>query len=305
MSAESASVRTRPRAVQKAAAAHVVVIVLNWCGEADTAECLDSLAASDWPRLTVLLIDNGSADGSGERLHARYPELPYIQTGENTGYTGGNNRGFAWALAEGADHVVVLNNDTVVDPDCISRMVAAAEAHATVGGVAPKILVHGDEARLWYGGGDLAIARGTGRHRGEYAPDVGHDQPGAITFMTGCCFLLTRRALEAVHGFEESFFAYNEDVDLSYRLLIAGFQLRYEPSARLSHKVPPPGAEPSPFQIAQRDRNRRRFARLRYSALDRARFAAWFFPSRAMHVVRYAARADWARVRAVLRGAVG
>ena len=106
--------------------AHVVVIVLNWCGEDDTAECLESLARCDWPRLTVLLVDTGSPDGSGARLHARFPELPYLQTGANLGYTGGNNRGFEWALAHGADHVVVLNNDTVVEPDLIARLPAPA-----------------------------------------------------------------------------------------------------------------------------------------------------------------------------------
>lgn len=285
-------------------APHVVVIVLNWCGEADTHECLASLAASTWPRLTVLLVDNGSPDGSGERLHARHPDLPYLQTGGNLGYTGGNNRGMAWALANGADHVVVLNNDTVLEPDCIARLVAAAESDPRVGGVAPKILVHGAPGMLWYAGGDLALTRGTGLHRGEYAPDVGHDDAGPITFMTGCCFLLTRRALETVHGFEESFFAYNEDVDLSYRLLRAGFDMVYEPSARLTHKVPPPDAEPSPFQIAQRDRNRRRFVALRAGPLARARFAAWFYATRVALLGRYAARRDWSRARAIVRGAL-
>src|SRR5688500_11427372 len=114
------SVRPAPRT--REAAAHVVVIVLNWCREEDTAECLRSLEASDWPNLTILLVDNASGDGSGDRLHARFPHVAYLQTGANLGYTGGNNRGFAWALAHGADHVLVLNNDTVVDPACIGPL---------------------------------------------------------------------------------------------------------------------------------------------------------------------------------------
>jgi len=290
--------------VRGAAVPHVVVIVLNWCGERDTAECLESLARCDWPRLTVLLVDNGSPDGSGARLHARFPELPYLQTGANLGYTGGNNRGFDWALAHGADHVVVLNNDTVVEPDLIARLVEAAEADARVGGVAPKILVHGAPGTLWYAGGDIGLARGAGLHRAEYAPDRGHDAPGPVTFMTGCCFLITRRALEAIAGFEESFFAYNEDVDLSYRLCEAGFALVYEPRARLAHKVPPPGAEPSPFQIEQRDRNRRRFIALRAAPAVRARFHAWFYATRLGLLGRYVLRRDWARARAIVRGAL-
>jgi GT2 family glycosyltransferase len=284
---------------------HVVVIVLTWCREDDTAECLASLAASHWPRLTVLLVDNASADGSGERLHARFPDVAYLQTGENLGYTGGNNRGFEWALAHGADHIVVLNNDTVVDPACIGHLVRAAEADARIGGVSPKILVHGAPDVTWFAGGDLSLMRGTALHRGEYAPDGDGGVAGPITFMTGCCFLLTRAALERVGGFEESFFAYNEDVDLSYRLLEAGYTLRYEPRARLDHKVPPPGTPRSAFQITQLDRNRRRFVALRLGRLARLRFAAWFYSTRALLLAWYLLHRDGTRARAVVRGAIG
>ncbi len=285
----------------------VTVVVLNWCGEADTAECLRSLVAATHDALTVLLVDNGSPDGSGERLRRAFPELPFLQTGKNLGYTGGNNRGIAWALARGADHVVILNNDTVVEPECIARLVAVAESDPTVGAVAPKILVHGAPDRLWYAGGDLALARGTGRHRGEGERDGRDDEaagPTPVSFMTGCCFLITRVALDRVGGFDDGYFAYNEDVDLSYRLLAAGLRIVYEPRARLYHKVPVGAVEPTPFQIVQRDRNRRRFAALRLGPLGRARFAAWFYPTRAVHLARYAARGDWARVRAVWGGLI-
>lgn len=288
-----------------AAVPHVVVVILNWCGEADTAGCIRSVLASTHPRLTPLLVDNGSPDGSGARLHAAFPDVPYLQTGRNLGYTGGNNAGFAWARAQGADHVVVLNNDTEVDPDCIARLVRAAEADAAVGAVAPCIVVHDAPDRIWYAGGDLALARGTGRHRAagaRTAAPTPADAPEAITFLTGCCFLVTRRALDTVGGFEDSYFAYNEDVDLSWRLLDHGFRLVYEPRARLSHKVPVDDPDPSPFQIVQRDRNRRRFVRLRLGATARARFAAWFYPTRVAHLLRYLARRDWPRARAIWDG---
>jgi hypothetical protein len=293
--------------VTERAMPHVVVVVLNWRGYDDTAACLISLRACDWPRTTVLLVDNGSPDGSGERLHRDFPDVPYLQTGENLGYTGGNNRGFAWALAHGADHVVVLNNDTEVEPDCIRRLVAVAESDRSVGLVAPKIFIHGAPGTLWFAGGDLALARGTGRHRGENRADAafapGH-AAGEITFATGCCFLITRRALEATGGFDDAFFAYNEDVDLSWRLIDAGFRLHYEPAARLYHKVPVVPQEPSPFQIVQRDRNRRRFVALRLGVLARLRFAAWFYPTRAVHVARYLLRGDRARAAAIVKGAL-
>src|SRR3954469_23326637 len=115
---DSSTARTAP---------HVTVVVLNWCNESETADCLQSLAADRSGTLTVLLVDNGSPDGSGERLHARFGDIPYLQTGSNLGYAAGNNRGFERALADGADYVMVLNDDTIVDPDCVTRLLAAAE----------------------------------------------------------------------------------------------------------------------------------------------------------------------------------
>lgn len=288
----------------------VVAVVLNWCGEEDTAACLESLAASTYPALTVLLVDNGSPDGSGERLRERFPDLPYLQTGANLGYTGGNNRGVAWALAHGADHVLVLNNDTVVAADCVTRLVEAAEqppAGARVGAVAPKILYHDEPQRLWFAGGDFRPARGLGVHRREHEADDPARERGCevVSFLTGCCLLIPAPVLRAVGGFREEYFAYVEDVELSLRLTRAGYALLYEPAARLLHRVDPRPAPPSPFQILQRDRNRRRLVRDHYGAGEAIRFACWFYPTRAARLVQYAAARDWPRARAVIQGAVG
>ena len=283
----------------------VVVVVLNWCREADTAACLESLQASDYAALEVLLVDNGSPDGSGARLHRAFPDVPYLQTGRNLGFTGGNNAGIAWACEAGAEFVVVLNNDTVVEADCISRLVAAARSGSDIGAVAPTMLVHDAPDRIWYAGGSLSMLRGTGRHHGEgtVAATPSRDaRPEPVSFITGCCILLTRPALATVGAFDEEYFAYVEDVDLSYRLTRAGFRLLHEPRARLLHRVPVAAEEPSPFQIVQRDRNRRRFVRLRLPWTRRAAFAAWFYPTRAIHLARYVARRDWARARAIWTG---
>ena len=289
----------------------VVAVVLNWCAEDDTAACLESLARSDWPALTTLLVDNGSPDGSGDRLHARFPALPYLQTGANLGYTGGNNRGFAWALEHGADYVLVLNDDTVVAPDCVRRLVEAAESAtrggARVGGVSPKILYHDAPDRVWFGGGDFSSMRALGLHRGELRADEPARDRGVerITFMTGCCFLVPAPVLRAAGGFAEEFFAYVEDVELSLRLARAGYALLYEPRARVLHRIAPEPPRSSPFQIRQRDRNRRRLVRRHYGPAERLGFAVWFYPTRAVHLLRYAAARDWERARAQWEGMVG
>ena len=290
----------------------VVVVVLNWCNAPDTAACLRSVAAAaaharhQGVEVVPLLVDNGSPDGSGAQLAAEFPDVHYVQTGTNLGYTGGNNAGFAWARQAGADHVVVLNNDALLEPECLVYLVRAVAARDRIGCVAPKILARTHPDRVWFGGGVLVRLRATGRHWGEGRRDdpAADPPPGVeITFVSGCCFLLTRAALEAVGGFEASYFAYNEDADLSDRLVRAGYRIVYEPRARVLHPESPGRDALSAFEIVQRDRNRRRFARLRLTPTERLVFYSWFYPSRAVLAARYAADRDWPRAHAVVRGA--
>ncbi|MBI4541433.1 MAG: glycosyltransferase family 2 protein [Gemmatimonadetes bacterium] len=282
----------------------VTAVVLNWCGEEDTAACLRSLLAADYPALSVLLVDNGSPDGSGERLRATFSEVEYHQTGCNLGYAGGVNRGIEWALSRGTEYVLALNNDTIVEASCVARLVEAAASGPRVGGVAPKILYQEAPGRIWFGGGDLSRMRGLGRHRHENEPDrpLTDGPPEEITFMTGCCCLLPAEALRELGGFAEDFFAYVEDVDLSLRLTRAGYRLVYQPTARVRHRVPLGALAPTPLQIRLRDRNRRRLARRHYGWSDALRFALWFYPTRVARLAEYASRGDWARARAIWRG---
>ena len=139
--------------------ASVVAIVLNWCGEELTAECIESLERSQYSQLRTLLIDNGSPDGSGDRLHARFPTIPYLQMGQNLGYGVANNRGIEWALAHGADYVLVVNNDAVVLPGAIGRRVETAESQGDVAIVAPFIGYYDDPETPWYAGGRFSRLR--------------------------------------------------------------------------------------------------------------------------------------------------
>jgi GT2 family glycosyltransferase len=296
-----------PEAVRKAPAApatglpRVTAVVLNWCREADTAVCLRSLLACDYPALQVLLVDNASPDGSGARLHASFPQVPYLQTALNLGYTGGNNRGIEWALDDGADYVLILNNDTVVESGCVATLVTRAESDPAIGAVGPKILYFDDPGRIWFAGGDFSTARALARHRGEGEPDRSGGEATDVSFLTGCCLLVRAGLLRRIGGFDESFFAYLEDVDFSLRVLDAGYRLVYEPGARLLHRVPL-AEEPSPFQIIQRDRNRRRLVRKRYGRRDRVRFALFFYPSRLVRMASYLIRRDSERARAIWKG---
>ena len=286
-------------------ASPVSAVVLHWRDEAVTRDCLRSLSAADYPALTILLVDNGSADGSGERLHAAFPGVAFLPTGANLGYTGGNNLGIRWALDRGAEYVLVVNNDTVVESQAVSRLVQAASATPRVGAVAPKIMYFSAPDRIWFGGGSLSRVRGLGRHHrlGTRDDARAEERVKEITFVTGCCCLLSADALRQVGGFAEDFFAYVEDVELSLRLSRAGYRLVYQPAANVLHRVPL-GAEgaPNPFQIRLRDRNRRRLARRHLAWQERLLFAGWFYPTRLVHLARYLAAGDGPRAGAIWHG---
>jgi hypothetical protein len=279
----------------------VVAIVLNWCRESDTAACIDSLLASDDQSLGVLLVDNGSPDGSGDRLHARYPTVSYLQTGANLGYAAGNNRGMTTALEAGANYLLLLNDDTVVDRSCVRALVRAAEETGAAV-VTPRILYFDEPTIVWYDGGTISRLRALGIHTGQDAPPDARRSRAPTSFVCGCCFLIRADVARDTGGFDERFFAYAEDVELSLRLSRDSHRAIHEPSAVVWHRQRR-GAAPSSFQIVQRDRNRRRLVRLHYSRSDRMAFALWFYPTRFAHFAGYAVRFDWGRAAAVWRGA--
>jgi len=285
----------------------ITAVVLNWCGETVTTECLRSLQRSEYQDLTVLLVDNGSPDGSGDRLRATFPDVDFLQTGRNLGYAGGNNRGIEWALDRGADYVLIANNDTVVEPRCVGALARTAVGGDNVGGTAPKILRHDAPDRIWYAGGDFSWLLGLGTHRteGEWDDPAQDDAAADASFMTGCCCLLSAEALRQIGGFDEAYFAYVEDADLSLRMKKGGFRMLYQPNARVLHHCPSPGTSPTPFQIRHRDRNRRRVMRRHFGLTRRLPFRLRFVVTRMLLLAKYLSARDQPRARAILDGMFG
>ena len=250
-------------------------------------------------------MDNGSPDDSFSELKRLFPEIEFLQTGKNLGYAGGNNRGIDHALVCNPDYILILNNDTVLEPLTVNKLVDAAEkGEGRVGGVAPKILYHEEPGRIWYAGGEFSPLLGLGLHLHEGDLDQSNQMESVreITFMTGACCLLSARALRELKGFDEDFFAYVEDADLSLRMTMAGYQMYYQPEARVLHRCPLPGTPPSPFQIRQRDRNRRRIMRKHSSFGQRLPFLARFLVTRAILFLGYTFTGDWERALAILEG---
>lgn len=216
----------------------VYVIVLSWNGRDDTLACIASLRKAAYVNARILVVDNGSTDGSEVAVRERFPEVEVVQTGENLGYTGGNNVGIRRALAAGAEHVVLLNNDTEVDPNFLGALVDAARLDPGAGMLCSKVYFFDPPDRIWFAGASFHPWIGWGRHRGHGETDRGqYDRVGSTRRATGCAVLVTRVLCERVGLLREEYFAYCEDLDWSLRARQAGFEIAFVPGSRVWHKV--------------------------------------------------------------------
>lgn len=215
----------------------VSVIVLNWNGLDLTKECLDSLQKVSYPNLEVILVDNGSLDGSQGYFRENYPWVRLIENSRNLGFAGGNNVGMRSALKGDVDYILLLNNDTVVDPRFIDELVEKGESRADIGVLCPKIYYYDDPDIIWYAGGSISLLRGASRHFGFREIDMGqHDTPREVNFVTGCAFFIKRAVIEKIGLLDEAFFIYSEDADWSTRAVKAGYRCWYVPASRIWHK---------------------------------------------------------------------
>lgn len=225
----------------------VAAVVLSWNGREDTLACLRSLEAEG---ADVIVVDNASEDGSAEAVTG----VELIRNPRNLGYAGGMNVGIRAALQRGADAVLLLNNDVVVEPGAVGSLAAAAEG---AGAVCPVITFADDPETVWYAGARFDPTRGyQGRHRGhgQHASEL--REALETDRACGAAMLIPRQALDAVGLLEDALFAYHEDTEWSLRARAAGFPIRVEPSARVRHKVSAAtGGEGSPTALYYSVRN--------------------------------------------------
>jgi GT2 family glycosyltransferase len=236
----------------------VTIIVLNWNGLNDTLDCLESLGQLDYKNHKVVVVDNGSVDGSVPGIREQFPGVTIIENGENLGYAGGNNVGLRYAMAQGADYALLLNNDTVVDPAFLGILVDAAEADPAVGIAGPTIYYHERPDVIWSAGGAIDWQRGSTRMVGLDERDDGQFgvEPRAADFVTGCAMLVRRTMMEKVGPLDERFFAYYEETEWCVRVARAGYKIVHVPLARMWHKISPSARADSPLVHYYMTRNR-------------------------------------------------
>ena len=215
----------------------VAVVVLSWNARELTLRCLESLADETYPDLSVVVVDNGSEDGTVEAIRSGHPHVHVVELAENRGFAGGVNAGLEHALAEGADHVLLLNNDATVEPGVVEPLVAAV-ADGSVAAACPQIL-HEGSGTIWYAGASYDPRRGhQGRHTGHGEPALPPERsPYETDRACGGAMLVPGPVLERLGGLDETLFAYAEDVEWSLRARRAGLRIVVVPASVVHHRV--------------------------------------------------------------------
>jgi hypothetical protein len=208
----------------------VTVVIPNWNGRDWLERCLGALVAGDLKPAEVIVVDNGSSDGSVAYLHAHHPVVRVIALRANTGFAHAANRGIEAASSE---FVALLNTDVVVAADWLARMSRVLVAEPAAASVTGKMLALADPT-IVYDAGDVLRRDGACEQRGRFRRDAGlWDSPGTVFGACAGAAVYRRSVVLGIGGFDERYFAYLEDVDLALRLALVGWSCRYEPAVAL------------------------------------------------------------------------
>jgi GT2 family glycosyltransferase len=214
----------------------VVTIILNTNRREDTLACLASLERSTYENNQVIVLDNASSDGSVEAIRSSYPQVQIIELKENLGYAGNNNVGIKVALEQRADWVFVLNEDTILAPDCLSQLVEVGESDPQIGILGPMVY-HFDEPNIIQTAGGRLDRYWEGSHLAQNEPEQGqHRKPHEVDWISGCAILLRREVIEQVGMIDARFFYYWEETEWCLRASKARWLIVHVPQAKLWHK---------------------------------------------------------------------
>jgi len=256
------------------------VIIVNWNGKADTIACINSLKKVRLGKhtLSIIVVDNGSSDGSAAVIKRQFPDITVLEAGANLGFTGGNNMGITYAFKQGMELLWLLNNDTLVDADVLSF--AEAFNNPRVGAVGSKIYFAPDHEYhkdryskkergkvFWYAGGIVDWNNIYASHRGVDEVDKGqYDKTEETPFITGCSLVVRREVIEQIGMLDDRYFLYLEDLDWNLRMQKAGWKTVYVPTSIVWHiNAGSSGRPGNPLHEYYFTRNRLLFG-MRYAA---------------------------------------
>ena len=231
----------------------VTVVILNWNGLSDTLECIASVKDLDYPDIRIVVVDNGSTDGSPALILRKYPDVTLLRNEKNIGFTGGSNMGIAKALEMGADYVWLLNNDTVAEKGALKELMKGISESPEIGLASPFIHFYDVPGEVQFCGSyiDWKRKRIVKLEEGEPFP------PGTVNVsLWGTALLIRREVLEKVGPLNDKYFAYHEDEEYCMRAARGGYRCVVVPGARIFHKNSrSTGSNDAPMQVFLRSRN--------------------------------------------------
>jgi len=232
----------------------VYIIILNWNGMKDTIECLDSVSRLEYSNFEVIVVDNCSSDDSVESIRRKFPQAILFENSKNLGFTGGNNVAMKYAMSVGADYVWLLNNDTVVEPDSLAKLVDEAEQSPEIGLVSPVIYCYDSPEKVQYMGAYADFAHFTNTNVVD-VKELYDSQIRNNLVLWGTALLIKKNVIETIGYLSEKYFAYLEDSDYSFRALKANYRASVRLDAHILHKGSQSTGRHSPIQVFLGTRN--------------------------------------------------
>ncbi len=237
--------------------ANIAIVIVSWNGKQDLLECLASLEKLEPERPRVIVVDNGSTDGTARAVRERFPSTELVSLPENLGFAGGNNRGLERARAGGADYICLLNNDTVVDPGFLHQLLLVAGKYPQAGIFGSRVLYRSRPETVWSEG--ISIGPRSGRvltfHHNRPAGKV-PDSPRETEGVSGAAMLLRAAVLNETGLLDEDYYLCFEDLDLCLRARERGWLVMTVPGSRVYHAVSKSmGGEYSPLVVYYSTRN--------------------------------------------------
>jgi hypothetical protein len=237
------------------ACSKVGIVIVNWNGKDDVFRCLASVISSNYINFDILVVDNGSVDGSVEAICDRYPSIQVIKLDKNLGYTGGNNLGIRWALNSGADWVLLLNNDTVMDPDTLDCLLEAADQDPKAGILGPTVYYM-----------DMPdVIQSAGEFYDHHLNPISNENrltrmthivnPSPVGWVSGCALFARAQMIKKIGELDDRFFAYEEELDWCIRATNAGWRILHVSTARVWHAGVTKDYHPKPYVTYYMTRN--------------------------------------------------
>lgn len=277
----------------------IYIVLVNYNGQKDTDECITSLKKNIYMNYKIIIIDNCSSVGNVSDLTKKWNDLIIVKNSKNEGFAKANNLGIEIALNHGADYILLLNNDTIVEPNFLEKMVYRAQ-NVMADVLTCKIMYNGDKNKIWYGGGKINWKKGYGIHyiNNELKTD------SVIDFASGCCMLINR---ETAKNFRlpEDYFMYFEDVDFCANLINNHKTIYYTPEIKIYHKVSASTGIESPFFVYYWNRNRLIFLKKYRYKIGNIRCClslSFFLFTRVIKSFMYLGKGEFEKNRKMLEG---